>query len=89
MMEILSKENKRITMEMIIYKNYPKLIKTKTLKINYEDDPDARERSVYSEGNVATERHIIDVDFSPFELHEELHQQHVQNNNGIMPINSL
>jgi len=41
-------------MEMIIYKNYPKLIKTKTLKINYEDDPDVRERSVYSEGNVAT-----------------------------------
>lgn len=34
MIEVLSKENRRITMEMIIYKNYPKLIKTKTLKIN-------------------------------------------------------
>lgn len=29
-------------MEMIIYKNYPKLIKTKTLKINEIDDPNVR-----------------------------------------------
>lgn len=42
MIEVLSKENRRITMEMIIYKNYPKLIKTKTLKINEIDDPNVR-----------------------------------------------
>lgn len=75
-------------MEMIIYKNYPKLIKTKTLKINEIDDPNVRQRSVYSQGNVATQRHIIDVDFSPFELNEELHLQG-QNHHMVTPINSL
>lgn len=64
--ESLSNENKRMTLEMMTFKNHPKLGKMKTLRLNeYEEPIQRREREVYSEGNVVKERNMID-DFSPF-----------------------
>jgi hypothetical protein len=70
--ESLSKENKRMTFELMMNKNYSKFAKTKAVKFNECDEPPKKKSwSVYSEGNVANERNMID-DFSPYEVHEEL-----------------
>ena len=76
-----------MSLQMALFKKFPKLIKTKTSRVTGDyDDHHRRSRSVYSEGNVYKQLHI-DVDESPFELHDE-HPPAGQSNINL-PTNSL